>query len=45
MMRRNFKEEMVLALIQQKNIFALQGDALYEKYGFLVIQHGSDVHL
>ena len=41
---------MVLALMQQKNIFAYavqetwkRGDALYEKYGFLVIQHGSDV--
>ena len=41
---------MVLALMQQKNIFAYavqetwkRGDALYEKYGFLVIQHGPDV--
>jgi hypothetical protein len=46
----NDKEEMVLAIMQQKNIlaYAIQeiwklGDGLYEKYGFLVIQHGSDI--
>ena len=37
-----------MALMEQKNIFAYavqetwkRGDALYEKYGFLVIQHAT----
>jgi hypothetical protein len=44
------QEEMVLAIMQQKNLFAYAiretwklGDGLYEKNGFPVIQHGSDI--
>jgi len=44
------KEETILALMQQKQTFAYAvqetwklGNELYEKYGFLVIQHGSNV--
>ena len=43
---------MVLAIMQQKNVFAYAiqeswklGDGLYEKYCFLVIQHGPDIKL
>ena len=44
------KDKMVLAVMKQTNVFAYAiqetwklGDGLYEKYGFLVMQHGSDI--
>ena len=43
------KEEIILALMQQKNIFAYAiqetwrlGNGISEKYGYYIIQHGSD---
>jgi hypothetical protein len=43
------KEEIILALMQQKNIFAYAiqetwrlGNEISEKYGYYIIQHGSD---
>ena len=43
------KEEIILALMQQKNIFAYAiqetwrlGNEISEKYGYYIVQHGSD---
>ena len=43
------KEEIILALMQQKNIFAYAiqetwrlGNEIFEKYGYYMIQHGPD---